>query len=87
MTDRDQHTGLPVRGYQPQSAEAIAAVNELKAAEERVLRLLDGLPAKGADPRWAAVARTQIEQGFMAANRSIFQPGRIALPEDEGGAA
>nr|WP_165972821.1 hypothetical protein [Martelella mediterranea] len=35
------------------------------------------------DKRWLALARTSIEQGFMAANRAVFQPDRVALPEDE----
>jgi hypothetical protein len=29
------------------------------------------------DQRWLAIAQTHIEQGFMALNRSIFQPGRV----------
>ncbi len=34
------------------------------------------------DKRWLALAKTQIEQGFMAMNRAVFQPGRVSLPED-----
>ncbi len=37
----------------------------------------------GPDQRWAAVARSHFEQGFMALNRAVFQPQRIKLPEDE----
>ena len=36
-----------------------------------------------ADPRWFAIARTHFQEGFMALNRSVFQPQRIKLPEDE----
>lgn len=77
------HDGLPVSGYRPQSDERVDAVNSMKAAEERVLRLLDNL-AKGGlcDPRWYAIGRTHVEQGFMAINRSVFQPSRAALPDD-----
>lgn len=35
------------------------------------------------DPRFVALARTHFQEGFMALNRAVFQPGRIALPEDE----
>jgi hypothetical protein len=35
------------------------------------------------DKRWLAIARTGFEQAFMALNRSVFQPGRIRLPEDD----
>lgn len=82
-----EHKGLPVSGYRPQSANKIALVNANKAAEERVLRLLDELARHpGIDPRWFAIGRAQIEQGFMAINRAVFQPERINLPEDDDGA-
>jgi cytochrome c-type biogenesis protein CcmH/NrfG len=75
--------GLPVAGYRAQSAEAVAQVNRNKQLEERILRLLDGAAADPeTDKRWLALARTHIEQGFMALNRAVFKPGRVALPED-----
>lgn len=77
--------GLPVSGYRPQSPENVALVNEAKELEERVLRFLDRLAASGnADGRWFSIGRTDIERGFMAVNRSVFQPARIRLPEDAG---
>jgi hypothetical protein len=77
------HEGLPVSGYQPQAADRVALVNHAKALEEAVLRHLDALMAdKDTDKRWASIARTQIEEGFMAANRAVFKPSRIALPGD-----
>jgi len=78
------HTGLPVAGYKPQSDSAVELVNKNKQLEENVLRVLD-LLAKlpDTDKRWLAIGRTSIEQGFMAINRSIFQPGRVQLPHDE----
>lgn len=79
------HTGLPVQGYRPQSGDAVETVNVNKTLEERVLRQLDALGADPAtDKRWLAIGRTAIEQGFMAVNRAVFQPGRVRLPEDEG---
>lgn len=82
-----QHTGLPVSGYRPQSDAAVEMVNQNKALEERVLRFLDELAASNevsVDPRWFAIGRSHIEQGFMAVNRAVFQPGRVSLPEDGG---
>lgn len=80
----DDVRGLPVAGYKPtQPPEAIAAVNRNKHIEEMILRDMDELAqqAKGgsplADPRWLAIARTKIEEAFMAYNRAIFQPGRV----------
>lgn len=83
------HTGLPVSGYKPQSDAAVRAVNQSKQLEERVLRFMDELAADAdiqADMRWFSIGRTQIEQGFMAVNRSVFKPGRVALPDDDEGA-
>lgn len=83
---KDKHTGLPVAGYQPQSDAVVAKVNESKAFEERLLRFLDDLaadPDLQIDRRWFSVGRTHFEQGFMAITRSVIQPGRISLPEDE----
>jgi hypothetical protein len=84
------HDGaLPVSGYKPQTEENVALVNGFKADEERILRKLDALANRGAsslvediDYRWIAIGRTSIEQGFMAINRAVFQPGRVKLPED-----
>lgn len=73
-----ENTGLPVRGYQPQSDKNIATVNENKQLEEQVLKQLDALAGDPeVDKRWLAIGRTAIEQGFMAVNRSVFKPARI----------
>jgi hypothetical protein len=78
-----EHQGLPVAGYKPQSAEAVALANEGKALEERYLRWLDKLMGHPAtDKRHVALARTNVQQGAMWAIRSIFQPHRADLPED-----
>ena len=75
-----KHSGLPVHGYRPQDDGAVARVNAMKRVEEAVLRGLDELAARDdVDPRWLAIGRSQIEQGFMAVNRSIFRPARVEL--------
>jgi len=77
------HLGLPVAGYVPQRATNVSMVNRNKEIEERVLRRLDELSqTPDIDPRWLAIGRTQIEQGFMAINRAVFKPTRVNLPED-----
>lgn len=79
-----EHQGLPVKGYQPQSDNAVNQVNLNKETEERLLRTVDFIKDAGmADIRWLSIARTHFEEGFMALNRAIFQPKRISLPEDE----
>lgn len=84
MSD-ETHAGLPVAGYQPQSNAAVLLVNQNKHREEKILRLIDGLMNEQTpdgetiltDKRWLAIARTDIETGFMALNRAIFRPARI----------
>lgn len=88
-----KHEGLPVAGYQAQTATSVDLVNRNKFVEEQVLRILDELatmkgPAASndkpseitVDQRWLAIARTHIEQGFRAANRAVFKPARVKLP-------
>ena len=71
---------LQVHGYRNQTGENIRLVNENKLAEERLLRLIEQLESDGiADRRWLAIARTHIEQGYMALNRAIFKPARTKL--------
>ena len=80
----NEHKGLPVAGYKPQSDDRVQTVNGFKQDEERILRKLDELAAGNAvDKRWLAIGKTQLEQAFMAINRSVFQPGRVNLPEDD----
>lgn len=74
-------SGLPVHGYRPQSSERIALVNANKRDEERILRQIDQMMAGSFDKRWLAIARTHIEQGYMALNRAVFQPERARLDD------
>jgi len=84
-----QHEGLPVAGYTSQSDYNVAIVNEAKLLEERVLRHLDRLVGMGGriDQRMVELARTNIQLAFMWANRAVFQPGRVRLPEDDNGSS
>jgi hypothetical protein len=83
-----EHTGLPVAGYVPQTDDKVAFVNENKALEERVLRQLDAMKGNIAfDQRMVSIAFTGIQEAFMWANRAVFQPTRVALPEDTKDAA
>ncbi|WP_276122698.1 Acb2/Tad1 domain-containing protein [Pararhizobium qamdonense] len=81
----ERHTGLPVKGYTPQSEENVALVNRAKELEERVLRQVDKIKAAGGqyDQRFVAMALSHLQVGFMLLYRGVFQPERINLPEDE----
>jgi hypothetical protein len=75
--------GLPVAGYTDQTPANVARVNKLKFAEERFLRLLDDmLPDPAFDHRFVSLARTHLQMATMFAGRAVFQPQRVALPED-----
>jgi len=81
--DAKMHDGLPVKGYKAQPASAVATVNLHKEMEEQLLRIIDAYKKNPAvEKRWLNIARTDLEKGFMALNRAIFQPGRVALPSD-----
>ncbi len=83
-TESVQHKPLPVKGYSAQSLSNVVRVNGFKDDEERILRKLDDLQDSFyIDQRWLAIGRTQLEQAFMAINRSIFKPGRVNIQEDE----
>ena len=46
-----------------------------------LIRTYESMP-EAAREQWLAIGRTHLEQAFMAINRAVFQPGRVALPED-----
>lgn len=74
--------GLPVYGYKDQSDDTIATVNQNKIIEEQVLRMIDaGVDSPDIDQRWLEIARTRFEEAFMALNRAILRPQRVALEE------
>ena len=77
------HKPLPVAGYTAQIDENVQMVNLNKRDEERILRSIDLYAMNpDVDKRWLSIAKTHIEQGFMAMNRAIFKPERVKL---EGG--
>jgi hypothetical protein len=70
----------PVVGYVPQPQWKLDEVNTSKRLEEALLQRMESyLQDPEIDKRWVAIARTHIEQGFMALNRAILQPERVKL--------
>lgn len=64
-----------VTGYRQLSDEDKALMNEIKAKGNEVGELLDKLfLVDGLDKRALSVARTDIQTGFMWANRAVAQP-------------
>lgn len=64
-----------VTGYRKQRPSELELVNENKSLEnvvgDQVAKVMGTL---GVDKRWAAIARTHFQEGFMALNRAVFQP-------------
>ena len=55
-----------------------ALITNNRKIEEAVLRTLDRFQGNtGIDQRWLAIARTELEKGFMALNRSILPQQRV----------
>lgn len=64
-----------IKGYRDLSQHEIDLMNRVKDEAAAVGILFDGLEgAEGIDQRWLAIAKTDLQKGFMALVRSIAQP-------------
>jgi len=64
-----------ITGYRTLTPDQIAAVNMLKATANSVGTMVDACAASGEfDPRWLAIARTHLQEGFMALTRAFTKP-------------
>ena len=71
MQDQHKH----ITGYRDLTAEEIGLMNEAKALSEQVGALVEKLDnLDGIDRRWTAIARTDLQKGFMALTRAIAKP-------------
>lgn len=64
-----------IKGYRDLSAAEIAAMNAAKLQAEKVGQLVDRLTEEpGVDQRWLAIAKTDLQKGFMSLVRAIARP-------------
>jgi hypothetical protein len=64
-----------IKGYRDLSQEEIDAMNAVKAEGERLRLLIEELRDNSdLDQRWVDIAETHLQQGIMAAVRSIAKP-------------
>ena len=64
-----------IKGYRDLSEGEIKAMNAVKSEAERIGLLVEELEANtGLDTRWVIIAKDHLQQGFMAAVRSIAKP-------------
>jgi len=65
----------PISGYRKLPDEDVAAINQIKALECEAGELWRRIGAlDGVDRRWMALAKTHLQEGFMAFVRSIAKP-------------
>ncbi len=70
---KNQHTRI--KKYRDLTKEEIDVVNEIKEHEEKIKLLIDTIDqVADRNGRWLAIARTDLQKGFMALVRSIAQP-------------
>ena len=63
-----------INGYRDLTQLEIDAMNAVKAEGERLKLLIEELRDSDADPHWISIAETHLQQGIMAAVRSIAKP-------------
>lgn len=64
-----------IKGYRNLSDEEILVINELKTLAEVVGEKVDEIyNREDSDKRWASIARTDLQTGFMALIRSVAKP-------------
>ena len=64
----------PVTGYRELNTEELALINNIKAIENEIGKLMNEPCNDAVDGRMTALARTNLQQGFMWWIRSIAQP-------------
>ena len=70
---KDQHT--KIKGYRDLSQSEIDAMNTIKEEGTRLGLLIEDLKENPQlDQRWISIAETHLQQGIMAAVRSVAQP-------------
>jgi hypothetical protein len=65
-----------IKGYRDLSQAEIDSMNRIKEKAAEVGELIESLEqTPEIDKRWLAIAKTDLQKGFMAATRSIAKPG------------
>lgn len=65
----------PIKGYRELSTEELRIANEVKELAELVGEKVEEIfSLTDTDKRWAAIARTDLQTGFMALIRSVLRP-------------
>lgn len=69
------HNPLSITGYRALTEDEIKEINEIKAIAQTVGTMVDNLQTfPDVDGRWLAIARTDLQKGFMSLVRAIAKP-------------
>ena len=64
-----------ITGYRDLTQDEIDLMNAIKTVGADVGRLVDAIAADATfDARWTAIARTHLQEGFMALTRAVAKP-------------
>lgn len=63
-----------IKGYRELSEAEIEIMNRIKEKGAEVGELLEWLSVVDVDPRWVAIGKTHLQQGFMALTRAVAKP-------------
>ena len=74
MSEAKPQDGSTVKGYRTLSSGDIEVINRLKDVSRHFLSLLDTAKETGADQRWVAMAKTEMQKACMFACRSVAKP-------------
>ncbi|MCB7129196.1 MAG: hypothetical protein J3T61_06645 [Candidatus Brocadiales bacterium] len=70
-----------IQGYRVLEEWEIDLMNVAKGFEAEMLEFIEAQFSTGScDDRWLAIARTDLQKGFMALNRAIEKPGNLVPP-------
>lgn len=69
---KDQHT--MITGYRDLTQDEIDLMNRIKEHGETARELLEAVRSKDIDQRWASIAQTHFQEGYMALVRSVAKP-------------
>ena len=64
-----------ITGYRELTDQEIAIINKIKDLAVNIGSVIEGFESEGyVDQRWLAIAKTDLQKGFMALTRSIAKP-------------
>lgn len=64
-----------INGYKELTEDQIDTINGIKKTADEVGEIIDGMAGwAGADQRWLAIAKTDLQKGFMSLVRAVAKP-------------